>query len=315
MLMDEQLVSRAMSAGESRGAVVAALAANVGIAVAKFVGFAITGSGALLAEAAHSVADCGNQGLLLLGHRRAQRDPDPQHPFGHARENFFFAFLVAVILFTLGAGFAAREGIDKLAHSHEVESAGVAIGILLAAMALEGFSLRTAVRAANQTRAEVGWWRFIRETKAADLSVILLEDTAALVGLLLAFAGVSLSAITGDGVWDAIATLAIAGLLAGIAVVLAIETKSLLIGEAASPEEAETIRRAIASTDVIRDVVHLRTEHRGPDEILVAAKVAVAPGTPADELAKAIDEAEARIRAALPSAHYIFIEPDIRRDV
>jgi cation diffusion facilitator family transporter len=303
-----------MSAGESRGAVVAALAANIGIAIAKFVGFVITGSGALLAETAHSVADCGNQVLLLLGQRRAGRDADPQHPFGHARENFFFAFLVAVILFTLGAGFAAREGYDKLTHPHEVESAFVAIGILLAAMGLEGFSLRTAVHAANQTRGGRGWWRFIRETKAADLNVILLEDTAALVGLLLAFTGVSLSAITGDGVWDAIGTLAIAALLAAIAVVLAIETKSLLIGEAASPQETEMIRGAIASSAVIRDVVHLRTEHRGPDEILVAAKVAVAPGTPSDVVAKAIDEAEARIRAALPSARYIFIEPDVRRD-
>jgi cation diffusion facilitator family transporter len=301
-----------MSAGEGRGAVVAALAANVGISVAKFVGFAITGLGALLAEAAHSVADCGNQGLLLLGHRRAGRTADAQHPFGHARENFFFAFLVAVILFTLGAGFAAREGIDKLSHPHVVESAGAAIGILVAATALEMFSLRTAVRAANQTRAGRGWWRFIRETKAADLNVILLEDTAAIVGLVVALVGVSLSAITSDGAWDAIATLGIAALLAGIAVVLAIETKSLLIGEAASPEETEVIRRAIASTDVIGDLVHLRTEHRGPDEILIAAKVGVAPGTPADVLAKAIDEAEARIRAALPSARYIFIEPDVR---
>jgi cation diffusion facilitator family transporter len=303
-----------MSAGESRGAVVAALAANVGIAVAKFVGFVITGSGALLAETAHSVADCGNQILLLLGQRRAVRTADAEHPFGYARENFFFAFLVAVILFTLGAGFAAREGYEKLAHPHEVESAGVAIGILVAAMALEAFSLRTAVRAAERTRGERGWWRFIRETKAADLNVILLEDTAALVGLFLAFIGVTLTAITGDGMWDALGTLAIAVLLATIAGVLAVETKSLLIGEAASPEETEAIRNAISSVDAIRDVVHLRTEHRGPDEILVAAKVAVEPGTHSDQLASAIDEAEARIRAALPSAHYIFIEPDIRHD-
>jgi len=302
-----------MSGGESRGAVLAALAANVGIAVAKFVGFVITGSGALLAETAHSVADCGNQVLLLLGQRRSGRSADARHPFGHARENFFFAFLVAVILFTLGAGFAAREGYDKLRHPHEVESAAVAIGILLAAMGLESFSLRTAVRAANLTRAGRGWWRFIRETKAADLNVILLEDTAALLGLVLAFIGVTMTAITGDSAWDAAGTLAIAALLGAIAVVLAIETKSLLIGEAASPEETETIRRAITSIAAIHDVVHLKTEHRGPDEILVAAKVAVAPGTPSDVVARAIDEAEARIRAALPSARYIFIEPDVRR--
>jgi cation diffusion facilitator family transporter len=303
-----------MSAGESRGAVVAALVANTGIAVAKFVGFVITGSGALLAETAHSVADCGNQVLLLLGQRRSGLSANERHPFGHARENFFFAFLVAVILFMLGAGFAAREGYDKLVHPHEVESAAVAIGILLAAIVLEAFSLRTAVRAANLTRAGRRWWRFIRETKAADLNVILLEDTAALLGLVLALIGVTMTAITGDSVWDAAGTLAIAVLLAVIAVVLAIETKSLLIGEAASPEETDTIRRAITSIDAIHDVVHLKTEHRGPDEILVAAKVAVEPGTSSDVVAKAINEAEARIRAALPSARYIFIEPDVRRD-
>ncbi len=303
-----------MSQSESRAAVVAALAANVGIAVAKAIGFVVTGSASLLAEAGHSVADSGNQGVLLFGQSRSQREPDAAHPFGHARERFFSAFVVAVILFTAGAGFAAREGYDKLAHPHDVESPIVAILILLVAMGLEAFSLRTAVRAANAIRDGRGWWRFIRESKAADLNVVLLEDTAALVGLIIAFLGVLLAAVTGDGAWDGLGTIAIAVLLAAVAAVLAVETKSLLIGEAASPDEIAEIRRALTSGDVFEGVVHLRTEHRGPDEILVAAKVAVPAGTPSGSLARAIDEAEARIRAALPAARYIFIEPDTRRD-
>lgn len=302
-----------MSAGESRAAVLAALVANLGIAIAKFVGFAITRSGAMMAEAVHSVADSGNQALLLLGQGRAKRKADPERPFGSAREGFFFAFLVSVILFTAGAGFAAREGYDKLVHTHEVESPMVAIVILLVAMVMEVFSLRTAVRAANRLRAGRGWWRFIRETKAADLNVVLLEDTAALVGLVLAFFGVVLTALTHDAVWDAVGTLAIALLLAVIAAILAFETKSLLIGESASPDQIARIRRVFDDSDVFRGLLLLRTEHRGPDEILVAAKAAVPPGTTIGELARAIDEAESKIRAAVPSAIYIFIEPDLRR--
>ncbi|MFY9589049.1 MAG: cation diffusion facilitator family transporter [Actinomycetota bacterium] len=303
-----------MSESESRAAVVAALVANVGIAVAKVIGFVITGSASLLAEAGHSVADSGNQGVLLFGQRRSRKDPNAEHPFGHARERFFSAFVVAVILFTAGAGFAAREGYDKLVHPHDVESPIVAIVILLVAMGLEAFSLRTAVRAANHVREGRGWWRFIRESKAADLNVVLLEDTAALLGLVLAFLGVVLAAITGDGAWDGVGTIAIAVLLAAVAAVLAVETKSLLIGEAASQDEIAEIRNALAAGDVFQSVIHLRTEHRGPDEILVAAKVAVPAGTSSDQVARAIDEAEARIRAALPAARYIFIEPDLRRE-
>jgi cation diffusion facilitator family transporter len=302
-----------VSAGDSRAAVIAALAANIGIAAAKVVGFVITGSGSMLAEAGHSFADCGNQGLLLVGARRAKRSPDESHPFGFTRERYFSAFLVAIILFTLGAGFAAYEGVEKLTKPHAIESPAVAIAILVVAIGLEAFSLRTAVRTANATRGDRGWWTFIRQSKNADLGVVLLEDTAALVGLVLALAGVGLSAATHDSFWDALGTVAIAALLATVAVVLATETKSLLIGEAATPEETATIHRVITSNEAFQGVVHLRTEHRGPDEILVAAKVAVAPGIHGKTIAKAIDETEAGIRAALPHARYIFIEPDIRR--
>ena len=303
-----------MSAEGSTKAVLAALAANTGIAVAKFVGFAITRSGSMLAEAAHSVADSGNQALLLVGGRRAARKADSERPFGYERERYFFAFLVAVILFTAGAGFAAREGIHKLAHPHELESPAVAIVILVVAIGLECFSLFTAVRAANAVRAGRGWWRFIRTSKNAELTTVLLEDVAALLGLVFALAGVGLSVVTDDSTWDAAGTLAIAALLAVVAVVLAIETKSLLIGEAASPEEIEAIRRAVAETDGLEDILLLRTEHRGPQEIIVALKVGVPVRATTGKLARAINEGEARIRAAVPAARYIFIEPDLRRD-
>jgi cation diffusion facilitator family transporter len=304
-----------MSAEGSRTAILAALLANTGIAVAKFVGFAITRSGSMLAEAGHSVADSGNQALLLLGGRRAKRLADAERPFGYARERYFSAFLVAVILFTLGAGFAAREGIHKLSHPHELESPTVAIVILVVAIVMECFSLLTAVKAATPLRAGRSWWRFVRTSKNAELSVVLLEDTAALVGLVLALAGVGIAAATGDSAWDAIGTLAIAALLAAIAIIMAIETKSLLIGEGASPEEHAAIARAIEETDGLEGLLLLRTEHRGPDEILVAAKVAVRPRSTTGTLARAINEVEGRIRAAVPSARYIFIEPDLRRDV
>ena len=303
-----------MSTGESTKAVLAALAANVGIAVAKFFGFAITRSGSMLAEAAHSLADSGNQALLLLGGRRAGRAADTDRPFGYSRERYFFAFLVAVILFTAGAGFAAREGIQKLAHPHELESPIVAIVILSVAIGLETFSLLTAVRAANTVRAGRGWWTFIRQSKNAELTTVLLEDMAALVGLVLALGGVGLSMLTDDSTWDAVGTLAIAALLAVVAVVLAIETKSLLIGEAASPDELDAIRRAVAETEGLEDVILLRTEHRGPEELIVALKVGVPPRSTTGKLARAINEAEARIRATVPGARYIFIEPDLRRE-
>ena len=303
-----------MSVEGSTKAVLAALAANTGIAIAKFVGFAITRSGSMLAEAAHSVADSGNQALLLVGGRRARRKADDERPFGYERERYFFAFLVAVILFTAGAGFAAREGIQKLAHPHELESPSVAIVILIVAIGLEIFSLLTAVRAANAVRAGRGWWTFIRTSKNAELTTVLLEDIAALLGLVLALAGVGLSVITDDSTWDAVGTLAIAALLAVVAVVLAIETKSLLIGEAASPHEIDAIRRAVAETDGLEDILLLRTEHRGPEEIIVALKVGVPLRSTAGKLARAINEGEARIRAAVPAARWIFIEPDLRRE-
>ena len=302
-----------MSASESRKAVLAALVANVGIAIAKFVAFLFTRSGSMLAEAAHSLADSGNQGLLLIGDSRARKRADAGHPFGYARESYFFAFVVAVVLFTAGAGFAAREGLAKLGHHEEISSPMIAVGVLLVGIVLEIFSFRTAVRAAQKLRRDRDWWQFVRQNKTAELTVVLLEDAAALLGLVLALLGVGLAAITGNPIWDAYGTLAIAALLAVIAVFLAIETKSLLIGESAAPEEESAIRTALEETPGIDHVIHLRTEHRGPSELLVTAKVAVPSTLVAAAIAHTIDEAEARIRAAVPTARYIFLEPDLPR--
>ena len=221
--------------GHGRTAVVAALLANLGIAVAKFAGFLVTGASSMLAEAFHSVADSGNQAMLLFGGRVARREPDSNHPFGHGRVRYFAAFLVAVVLFTLGSLFSFFEGYQKLRHPHELESPAVALVILVVALVLEALSLRTAVREASPMRGQQSWWSFIRTTKQPELAVVLLEDTAAEVGLGFALLGVGLSAITGDGLYDALGTLAIGGLLAAVAIVLGVEMYSILVGRRPRP--------------------------------------------------------------------------------
>jgi cation diffusion facilitator family transporter len=297
----------------SQRAIVAAFLANLGIAVAKFVGFAVTGAASMLAEAVHSVADTSNQGLLLLGGRRARRPATEQHPFGFGRERYFWSFVVAVMLFSAGALFALFEGIEKLRHPHELESSGWAIGILAMAIVLEATSLRTAVAESRPVKGTRSWREFIRTAKAPELPVVLLEDTGALVGLGFAVVGVGLAEATGNPRFDALGSTAIGLLLAVIAFVLAAETKSLLIGESASPGTIELICRALESTDGIQRVVHLRTEHLGPDELLVAAKIAVDGNTPSRATAAMIDRAEAAVRHAVPEARLIYLEPDIDR--
>ncbi|HVQ94378.1 MAG TPA: cation diffusion facilitator family transporter [Mycobacteriales bacterium] len=301
-----------MSASGGTRAIVAALAANIGIAAAKFVGFVFTGSSSMLAESAHSVADSGNQALLLLGGRLARRDANEAHPFGYGRDRYFYAFLVALVLFTVGALFSLYEGVHKLQHPEAVESPLIAVAILLVAIVLESFSLRTAVTESNHVRGSANWVQFIRRAKAPELPVVLLEDTAALLGLVFALFGVSLAAITGDGIWDAVGTLAIGVLLGVVAIVLVIETKSLLVGEAASPDAVDRIRAALVGQGVDR-VIHLRTMHLGPDELLVAAKVAMPRTTSLERVAAAIDAAERRVRAAEPVARVIYLEPDLDR--
>lgn len=314
-----QAAPRAAAAGHGEGgghgtaAIFAALGANLAIAVAKFVGFLITGSSSMLAEAVHSVADSGNQALLLVGGKRAKREADDEHPFGHGRDRFFYAFVVALVLFSVGGLFSVYEGYHKFHEPEPIESAGVAIGILAFAIAAEGFSFRTAIKESTPLKGDDSWWGFIRHAKVPELPVVLLEDFAALIGLVLALAGVGLSVLTDEPRWDAVGTLGIGLLLLTVAVVLAVEMKSLLIGESASRDAVARIRTALVDGEGVLRVIHLKTMHLGPDELLVAAKIALAPALDLPGVAGAIDGAEARVRAAEPQARVIYLEPDLDR--
>jgi cation diffusion facilitator family transporter len=298
---------------ESRKAIFAAFAANIAIAILKFIGFALTGSAGLFAEGVHSLADTGNQGLLLLGGRRARQKADEQHPFGYGRERYFWSFVVALVLFSVGGLFAIYEAIDKLRHPHSPEDLGIAVAILIGAMGMEGFSLITAVREANPLRNGQSWWGFLRNSRTADLPVLLLEDSAALCGLTLALAGVVLASITDNGRWDAVGSLAIGVLLIAVAAFLAVKMKGLLIGEAATSETEDAIVAAMTGASEVSQIIHLRTEHLGPEEILLAAKVEFAQDLTLEQLAVAIDSVEARIRTAVPEVRLIYLEPDIHR--
>lgn len=300
-----------MSAEGGTKAIVAALLANLGIAVTKFVAFLVSGSSSMLAESVHSLADSGNQVLLLVGGRRAARAATPEHPFGYGRERYVYAFVVSIVLFSVGGVFSVYEGIHKIQHPEELTNVAVPLVVLAVAMVLESLSLRTAVAESNKVRHGQSWVDFVRRAKAPELPVVLLEDLAALLGLVLALIGVSLSAVTGDAVWDGIGTVAIGVLLVVIALLLGIETKSLLLGEGSSPAEASAIERALVDDQTIVGVIHMKTLYLGPDELLVAAKVAVAEGTAADAVVEAIDAAERRVRDAVAVARVIYLEPDL----
>jgi cation diffusion facilitator family transporter len=295
-------------------AVIAALLANLGIAIAKFVAFLITGSASMLAESVHSLADTGNQVLLLVGRGRSDRPRTGEHPFGFGRERYFYAFIVAVMLFTVGAAFSIYDGIHKMISPEPVHDEAIALAVLGIAVVLEGFSLRTGVHEANAVRGGRHLFTFIRRSKAPELPVVLIEDTAALIGLAFAIAGVSLSWATGDGVWDGAGSVAIGLLLVCAAAILAIETKSLLIGESAGAEVERQVVAAIEDGPEVERVIHLRTVHVGPDSLLVAAKIAVRPTDSATQIAAAIDAVEDRVRAAVPIAETIYLEPDIYRE-
>jgi len=296
-----------MSASGGTRAIIAALSANLAIAAAKFVAFAFSGSSSLLAEGVHSLADSGNQALLLIGGRKAKRAANEEHPFGYGRERYIYAFLVSIVLFSVGGMFALYEGYEKIRHPHAVEHWYWPVGVLLFAIVAEGSSFRTAIKESNHTRGSLSWVEFIRRAKAPELPVVLLEDFGALIGLAFALTGVGISLATHDGVWDGVGTLCIGTLLIGIALVLAAETKSLLIGEGANPESTERIRSAIVDGDTVTRVIHMRTLHLGPEELLVAAKIAVEHDDTATEVARAIDAAEERIRAAEPFARVIYL--------
>lgn len=295
-------------------AVVAALAANLGIAVTKFVAWAVTGASSMLAEAVHSVADSGNQALLLVGGRRARRAADEEHPFGYGRERYVFAFVVSIVLFSVGGLFALYEAWHKWQDPHPIEGRWwwVPLAVLVAAIVMEGFSFRTAVRESDPLRGKQSWPQFVRTAKSPELPVVLLEDLGALVGLVLALFGVGLTLVTHDGRWDAAGTACIGVLLVAIAVVLAVETKSLLLGESATRADVDAIRGALVGPGVA-SVIHLKTLHLGPEELLVAAKIEVSATDDAASVARAIDAAEARVREAVPIARVIYLEPDLRR--
>ena len=303
-------------AGEGHGtkAVIAALLANAGIALAKFAGFLVTRSGAMLAESVHSVADTTNQVLLLVGGRRARKAATPEHPFGYGRERYFWSFVVALMLFSLGGMFAIYEGISKIQHPHEMESPAVAIAILLVALALEAFSFRTAVIESRRIKdPSIGWWTFIRRSKHPELPVVLLEDLGALTGLGIALVAITASVVTDDTLYDAIGTLSIGVLLVVIAAVLAVEMKGLLIGESASSADQQSIAAAIEIEPSVRRLIHLRTEHLGPDELLVGAKIEFVDGLDVTEVADAVNRVEANVRRAVPTARVMYIEPDVYR--
>ena len=311
-----------MSTEGGTRAIVAALIANLGIAVTKFIAYLLTSSSSMLAESIHSVADSGNQLLLLLGGKRAQREATPQHPFGYGRERYVYGFVVSIVLFSVGGLFALYEAYHKW---HEAQAGHGAIEgrwwwvplvVLLVAIALESYSFRTAIAESNQVRGKRTWTEFIRSAKAPELPVILLEDFAALLGLVFALFGVSLTLITGDGIWDAVGTAMIGLLLVTVAITLAIEMKSLLIGEGAKPEHTAAIEKALSGTGGVNRIIHMKTLHLGPEELLVAAKLAVPAATSAAEVAGAIDEAEQRARSAVPGLTLVmYLEPDIDRAV
>ncbi|WP_407552598.1 cation diffusion facilitator family transporter [Streptomyces sp. Pv4-95] len=303
-----------MSASGGTKAIVAALAANLAIAVAKFVAFAFSGSSSMLAEGVHSIADSGNQGLLLLGGKKAKRAATAEHPFGYGRERYIYGFLVSIVLFTIGGVFALYEGYEKIHDPHELDNWFWPVGVLVFAIIAESFSFRTAIKESNELRGKQTWSQFVRRAKAPELPVVLLEDFGALVGLVLALGGVGLTLATGDGIWDGIGTMCIGVLLVLIALVLAAETKSLLLGEAAGPEQITQIRAAVVDGEVVTRVIHMRTLHLGPEELLVAAKIAVQHDGTATQIADAINAAEARIREAVPIARVIYLEPDIYRE-
>ena len=302
-----------MSTAGSTRAILAALLANAGIAVAKFVGYLITGSSSMLAEAVHSVADTSNQALLLFGQRQARREADSLHPFGYGRSRYFYSFVVALVLFSLGSVFALYEGYHKIAHPAELTSPLVAVAILVVAILLESYSFRTAMVESRPLKGNGSWWRFIRTSRNPELPVVLLEDTGALIGLVLALAGVGLTVLTGNPVWDGIGTAAIGLLLGVIAVILMIEMHSLLIGEGATSVEDKAIRAALEQTEHVDRLIHIRTQYLGPEELLVAAKIALAPSTDLATVAATIDAAEAAVRAAVPAARVIYLEPDLDR--
>ena len=302
-----------MSAHGGSKAIIAALLANSGIAVTKFIAAALSGSASMLAEGVHSVADAGNQALLLLGKKRSERAADAEHPFGYGRTRYVYAFIVAIVLFSVGGLYSLYEGVHKVQDPHPLDPDWwwLPLVVLVVAIVLESFSLRTAVRESNLVRGNQGWVAFIRRSKAPELPVVLLEDIAALLGLVFALIGVGLTALTGNGLFDGIGTLAIAALLIAVAIVLGIEMKSLLVGEGANPDDDAAIRTVIEAHPRIVRLIHSKTLYVGPEELLVAAKIGFEADLPLSDVAIAIDEIGKSVRDRVPVARIIYLEADV----
>ena len=298
---------------DSSKAVLAAFLSNLGIAIAKLFGFFITGAASMLAESIHSFADTSNQALLFLGGRLAVRDENEEHPFGFGRERYFWSFIVAQVIFLLGSLFALYEGISKFIHPHKMESPLWAVGILILGIGLEGWSFLTAVKASNKIRGKASWWEFVRRAKVPELPVILLEDLGALIGLALALMGIIAAMITGDPRYDALGSAAIGVLLFAIAAILAVEMRSLLLGESATKADRESIREVITSDQAVVKLIHMRTQHLGPEELLLGIKVEMSAKLSFSEVVEAINALEVRLREKVPITRIIYIEPDIYR--
>lgn len=303
-----------MSTEGGTKAVIAALMANTGIAISKFVAFAITGSTSMLSEAIHSVADSLNQVLLLVGGKRSKRVADDKYQFGYGRVRYVYGFMVAIVLFMVGGIYSLYEGWHKWSHPEPVTDYWVAIGVLSIAILLETFSFRTAIIETNKVRGKRSFAKFVRDARQPELPVILLEDFGALIGLVFALVGVSAAVITGDGRWDGMGAMAIGSLLIVIAIILVREMSAMLVGEGALPEEYDAVHAALSSAPLVERVIHLRTLHVGPDALLVGAKIAIAHSQTAEDIARGIDEAERLLRIAVPSAQYVFLEPDFDRN-
>ena len=302
-----------MSTEGSMRAIIAALIANIGIATTKFVAAAISGSASMFAEGIHSVADSGNQLLLIVGGKRARREATSSHPFGYGRSRYIYAFMVSIVLFSVGGMFSILEGIQKLQEPHELTNAWLPLTVLGISIVLESLSLRTALREAKHVRGKASLPQFIRHAKSPELPVVMLEDMAALAGLVLAFGGVGLTVLTHDGMWDALGTLAIGGLLILVAIILGIETSSLLVGEGASADDTARIREALGSSRGVKSVIHMKTLYLGPEELMLAAKIEVAADSTGKAIAEIIDEAEVNVRKVVPVTRVIYLEPDIKR--
>lgn len=302
-----------MSTSGSSKAIFAALGANIGIAATKFVAAAVSGSASMFAEAIHSVADSGNQVLLLVGGRKSRKEATQSHPFGYGRQRYIYAFMVSIVLFSVGGLFSVYEGIKKLGEPHPLEQAWLPLTVLGVSIVLESFSLRTALIEVKKDRGDKSLIQYIRHAKAPELPVVVLEDIAALIGLVLAFGGVGLTVLTHNPIFDAIGTLAIGALLLLVAVVLGAETSSLLIGEGATTDDATAIATALAGAAGVQSVIHMKTLYLGPDELMLGAKIAVDPTATAAQIAQVIDSAEVAVRTAVPAVRVIYLEPDILR--